>query len=333
MLDRAIADTTTQVGAWLAPNNLTSLPLTATGEWIPVNATVSQDNQLLSTEFSTFRNMDTNQTVERTLPYSIPGFPVATVSAGNNTAIAQAAGPNRPVASVSAVCRSNSSWSPRGWIFGGKLPVPTSQPFAKLIIQAVDVQTTVGLATGVSVAFLSTGSCLFAMRTPNSLLGVSYIVASGDFGSGFPVGNCASFDASFPATCPFVIAVGGTEFIVDAVTEAAWVSSDGSFSNIFQRAKYQDAAVEAYFRTVGANASSPFNVSGRAENLALLPLQWLQPSPQKSQKVRERDKNPPPMAEREDLDAQYLRFSDGKEGVAKILEYMKTSGADGDEGE
>jgi hypothetical protein len=50
--------------------------------------------------------------------------------------------------------------------------------------------------------------------------------------------------------------VGGTEFIVDAVTEAAWVSSDGGFSNIFQGAKYQDAAVEAYFRTVGANASS-----------------------------------------------------------------------------
>jgi hypothetical protein len=49
--------------------------------------------------------------------------------------------------------------------------------------------------------------------------------------------------------------VGGTEFIVDAVTEAAWVSSDGGFSNI-QGAKYQDAAVEAYFRTVGANASS-----------------------------------------------------------------------------
>ncbi|KAJ7889832.1 hypothetical protein B0H14DRAFT_3429320 [Mycena olivaceomarginata] len=40
-----------------------------------------------------------------------------------------------------------------------------------------------------------------------------------------------------------------------------------------------------------------------------------------------------PMAEHEDLDAQYRRFSDGKEGVAKILEYMKTSGADGDEGE
>jgi hypothetical protein len=54
---------------------------------------------------------------------------------------------------------------------------------------------------------------------------------------------------------------------------------------------------------------------------------------QKSRKVCERDKNPPPTAEREDLDAQYLRFSDGKEGIAEILEYMKTSGADGDEGE
>ncbi|KAJ7858708.1 hypothetical protein B0H14DRAFT_2577676 [Mycena olivaceomarginata] len=54
---------------------------------------------------------------------------------------------------------------------------------------------------------------------------------------------------------------------------------------------------------------------------------------QKSRKVRERDKNPPPMAEHEDLDAQYLCFSDGKEGIAEILEYMKTSGADGDEGE
>ncbi|KAJ7822747.1 hypothetical protein B0H14DRAFT_2598319 [Mycena olivaceomarginata] len=40
-----------------------------------------------------------------------------------------------------------------------------------------------------------------------------------------------------------------------------------------------------------------------------------------------------PMAEREDLDAQYLRFSDGKDGVTEILEYMKAGEADGDEGE
>ncbi|KAJ7819619.1 hypothetical protein B0H14DRAFT_2600548 [Mycena olivaceomarginata] len=40
-----------------------------------------------------------------------------------------------------------------------------------------------------------------------------------------------------------------------------------------------------------------------------------------------------PMAEHKDLDARYLRFSDGKEGVTEILEYMKASGAGEDEGE
>ncbi|KAJ7826087.1 hypothetical protein B0H14DRAFT_3467871 [Mycena olivaceomarginata] len=40
-----------------------------------------------------------------------------------------------------------------------------------------------------------------------------------------------------------------------------------------------------------------------------------------------------PMAEHEDLDAQYLRFSDGKDGITEILEYMKAGEADGDEGE
>ncbi|KAJ7765133.1 hypothetical protein B0H14DRAFT_2633412 [Mycena olivaceomarginata] len=40
-----------------------------------------------------------------------------------------------------------------------------------------------------------------------------------------------------------------------------------------------------------------------------------------------------PMAEREDLDAQYLCFSDGKDGVTEILEYVEAGEADGDEGE
>ncbi|KAJ7893735.1 hypothetical protein B0H14DRAFT_2559708 [Mycena olivaceomarginata] len=318
-------------------NNLTSLPLTATGEWIPVNATVSQDNQLLSTGV-----LDVSEH-----GYKPKQFPVATVSAGNNTAIAQAAGPNRQSRQFQPFVGAIPAGRP---VFGSsKLLAFFGQPASDSCEHFGTFGTTSSFESQILLRLLS----LFAMRTPNSLLGVSYIVASGDFGSGFPVGNCASFDASFPATCPFVIAVGGTEFIVDAVTEAAWVSSDGSFSNIFQRAKYQDAAVEAYFRTVGANASSPFNVSGRAGPLrsifhcaggqkwkflrakkpCSLATTMAPTESQKSQKVRERDKNPPPMAEREDLDAQYLRFSDGKEGVAKILEYMKTSGADGDEGE
>ncbi|KAJ7866413.1 family S53 protease [Mycena olivaceomarginata] len=367
------ADTTTQVGAWLASNNITSLPLTAAGEWISVNLTVDQANQLLSTEFSTFRNMETNHTVERAPSYSIPNtlktsiksiypivtFPVATVSAGNNTATT--AGPNRPVASVSAVCRSNSKLygipstpaKPAANVLGVSgfendfannhdlksfLPQfrPDINPNTTFDIISIDggvnnqlpigagffatfsIQNTIGLATGVSVAFISTGTLvsddlytayldqanyLLSLANPPQTVvntyadfatatmseshispqvaesicnayaqlaarGVSYIVASGDFGSGvpgFPVsGNCTPFDASFPATCPFVTAVGGTEFTEAEDAEAAWTSSGGGFSNVFQRPKYQDAAVEAYFRTVGANTSSPFNVSGRA---------------------------------------------------------------------
>ncbi|KAJ7893724.1 family S53 protease [Mycena olivaceomarginata] len=354
------ADTATQVGAWLASNNITSLPLTAAGEWISVNLTVDQANQLLSTEFSTFRNVETNHTTSIKSIYPIVTFPVATVSAGNNTATT--AGPNRSVASVSAVCRSNSSWSPACLqeLYG--IPSTPAKPAANVLgvsgfendfannhdlksflpqfrpdinpnttfdIISIDggvnnqlpigagffatfsIQNTIGLATGVSVAFISTGTLvsddlytayldqanyLLSLAKPpqtvvntyadfaTATMSESHIspqvaesicnayaqlaARGGDFGSGvpgFPVsGNCTPFDASFPATCPFVTAVGGTEFTEAEDAEAAWTSSGGGFSNVFQRPKYQDAAVEAYFRTVGANTSSPFNVSGRA---------------------------------------------------------------------
>jgi tripeptidyl-peptidase-1 len=74
----------------------------------------------------------------------------------------------------------------------------TSSFKSQISSQAAECVEAFSRTTRSSIPYLG----LFAMRTPNSLLGVSYIVASGDFGSGFPVGNCASFNASFPATCP-----------------------------------------------------------------------------------------------------------------------------------
>jgi tripeptidyl-peptidase-1 len=53
-------------------NNLTSSPLTPAGDWIAVNMTVAQANRILTAEFSTFQNEETNHTVDRTLSYSIP---------------------------------------------------------------------------------------------------------------------------------------------------------------------------------------------------------------------------------------------------------------------
>jgi tripeptidyl-peptidase-1 len=65
-------DTVVAVDSWLKSNNLSSSPITAAGDWISVSMTAAQANQLLGAEFSAFQNQETNQTVDRTLFYSIP---------------------------------------------------------------------------------------------------------------------------------------------------------------------------------------------------------------------------------------------------------------------
>jgi tripeptidyl-peptidase I len=96
--------------------------------------------------------------------------------------------------------------------------------------------------------------------------GTSVVVSSGDSGSG---GDCHELSNStlqyvpaFPASCPFVTAVGAT---VQVAPEVAVGFSGGGFSNYFARPAYQDAAVNTYL-TKYANSSynKYFNVSGRA---------------------------------------------------------------------
>ncbi|RJE24912.1 Tripeptidyl-peptidase [Aspergillus sclerotialis] len=75
--------------------------------------------------------------------------------------------------------------------------------------------------------------------------GVSIIFASGDAGVGRTCvsndgRNKKQFHTTFPATCPFVTAVGATE---GAYPEHAAEISQGGFSNYFSRPSYQDAAV------------------------------------------------------------------------------------------
>jgi tripeptidyl-peptidase-1 len=64
--------TVSQVASWLSSNNLAATSITPAGEWITVNMTVSQANALFAADFRTFQNDETNQTVVRTLSYSIP---------------------------------------------------------------------------------------------------------------------------------------------------------------------------------------------------------------------------------------------------------------------
>jgi len=92
------------------------------------------------------------------------------------------------------------------------------------------------------------------------LRGVTVISSSGDDGvANFQARNDPSqcgFDPSFPATCPYVTAVGATQGPESGQKEIACssntggvVTTGGGFSYFFSRPDYQKAAVARYFAT------------------------------------------------------------------------------------
>lgn len=99
--------------------------------------------------------------------------------------------------------------------------------------------------------------------------GVSILFASGDDGVGGDFSSkCKQFEPNFPATSPWVTAVGGTAMsgVAESGHEVCNGLSGGGFSNVFPQPSYQTAAVQHYFATVGTNApaSSYYNISGRS---------------------------------------------------------------------
>ncbi len=104
--------------------------------------------------------------------------------------------------------------------------------------------------------------------------GISVLFGSGDDGVGHE-GKCMSRDGSrkraflpsFPATCPFVTAVGSTRHInpemvaFDARTDFV---SGGGFSNYFSRPSYQNQAVSVYLEDhLGSQFDGLYNREGR----------------------------------------------------------------------
>ncbi|KAG7126900.1 Tripeptidyl-peptidase sed4 like protein [Verticillium longisporum] len=82
------------------------------------------------------------------------------------------------------------------------------------------------------------------------LRGVTVLESSGDAGVGAPCrandgSGRVEFTPTFPGTCPYLTAVGGTQAWAP---EVAWVGSAGGFSNYFERAWYQKAAVKTYLK-------------------------------------------------------------------------------------
>ncbi|CAK4033798.1 Tripeptidyl-peptidase SED2 [Lecanosticta acicola] len=106
------------------------------------------------------------------------------------------------------------------------------------------------------------------------LRGVSVLFASGDEGVGMDGKCCSSKNASqamflptFPASCPYVTAVGGTRGwnpeIVGFDARSTFVSG-GGFSNYFPQPSYQRDAVNSYVDSLGAMYEGLYNRSGRA---------------------------------------------------------------------
>ncbi|KAH8979692.1 subtilisin-like protein [Lactarius akahatsu] len=88
--------------------------------------------------------------------------------------------------------------------------------------------------------------------------GASVLFASGDDGVGR--GDCIRFTPIFPATCPYVTAVGAT---MSLGPEVAASLSGGGFSDIFQRPEYQQQAVSTFLDNLGHQYSGLYNPLGR----------------------------------------------------------------------
>jgi len=103
------------------------------------------------------------------------------------------------------------------------------------------------------------------------LFGVTALASSGDNGASGDGNECTDeYYPSFPASSPYVVAIGGTtggtiqSDVAESTGETAWTSSGGGFSWFFERQSWQDEAVNQYFSTVSRlPAETRYNSLGR----------------------------------------------------------------------
>ncbi|KAJ6493176.1 family S53 protease-like protein [Mycena sanguinolenta] len=174
----------------------------------------------------------------------------------------------------------------------------------------LDIQYTVGIATGVPTTFLSVGgedtvaafatslldttTFLDGVEIPPSVMttsygstedsfgasvvskicngymalgarGISVLAASGDGGvrgnhDDPSVCDDNDFMPVFPASCPFVTAVGST---IGFAPEVGINFTGGGFSNVFATPDYQTGAVASFLETIPSDFAGTFNKTGR----------------------------------------------------------------------
>ncbi|KAH8898193.1 subtilisin-like protein [Thozetella sp. PMI_491] len=100
------------------------------------------------------------------------------------------------------------------------------------------------------------------------LRGITVLGSSGDIGVGAgclnPDNKTVEFNPMFPASCPYITSIGGTQAVEP---EVAWAASSGGFSKYFPRPLYQQVAVSDYLKQVDKDTiqyySNYTNFNGR----------------------------------------------------------------------
>ncbi|KAK7053680.1 family S53 protease-like protein [Favolaschia claudopus] len=165
-------------------------------------------------------------------------------------------------------------------------------------VQFLSVETPSTEVEGVATAFLETSLYLEGLENPPSVVTTSYAPTETDFGESMTRRLCDSymalsargvsvlfasgdggvrgthdyrsipgfcenndFLAIFPASCPWVTAVGATQGVHPEVSTNL---TGGGFSALFPRPWYQEEAAENFLKTLPDDFPGKFNRSGRA---------------------------------------------------------------------
>lgn len=90
------------------------------------------------------------------------------------------------------------------------------------------------------------------------LMGTTMIYSSGDSGVG---SSCTTFQIDFPASCPYVTAVGATQIpsggsIISQEVAVNSFASGGGFSNYWPLPTYQASAMSTYYKNYAPTYTS-----------------------------------------------------------------------------
>ena len=109
--------------------------------------------------------------------------------------------------------------------------------------------------------------------------GVSVFAATGDNGAFFPIPGCSQFAPSYPASSPYLTAVGGTTLgsnpggascpteVASSVQYSAVITSGGGFSSAASqtRPSWQNSAVQSWYASAQCpKPTAPYTIGGRA---------------------------------------------------------------------